>query len=889
MKQGKITDFKLRAGYPTFRTMQNILQQGTGQETPENPDSSLSPGLEFQMDYQPVWKTLTIHPSDIPLLTRPDKNESLHYLGLLVQSASGNLSSGSESARIRHLFLEKMKERISSVSFIENENVVPCTTSQIYDDVLLSQKGKMLLELYQEGYPVPDFCILTSRTYQQDMKARESYLHAAISNLEKMTGEKMGDPDDALIFAMRCATPQYIPGLMPTYLNVGVTKMCLRSLEKKYGLAVTNKIYLNNLQTIFKILMPDPEVHRSRKEALDHETEDIESRISLLFRKIARIDEQILYDAHYQARIFMNVTHGFFSRNQDLIYTFQRGQAIFPSLILQKMVWTVRNQDSYPGVLYSRHPRTGLGMQIESVREIFGEEIMTGSVHAEQREYFNREEIMEDFPAIYQYTPVLPKLEVKLKSPVTIEFAVESFDGASFFAILQLNMSELTGRSTLLTAIDLYQKKIISKKRVIQLIHPYHLRQIFSERIDDESLKSLTFFGYGVSVLPRSAVSTRIYFSMSKALEAKKRGEKVCLCKENFIPSETIFMAELDVIMSMNPLAIHVVTACLGYGIPAFINLKNHSMTLENEAIVNSAGIRISEGDWITVSSKLHSIFIGKANYKPARFQKYLEGHKLEMEPKEERVFINMARAYKAYQEILNTLKSEETMTLSDLVKLIRNDYDHYPQKARDFVNGWFDVHGEYYYIEILKSGLGSHMDQHKIYSLLTTNRKIIFFRNIIRICRKAKISGFSAGAFMLGRFLCQAHPTAFWEAFKPNDVVFLLNEYILFEKYMQVLSEFGERHLSRTKNKILTEDLENITLSSMDPEIFIPLKFHIKDWDAIESQVEPEFDKETRNLIQLLKQPFGSLFNYQASWSFGKLKEICQAENREIPEPTSI
>ena len=585
----------------------------------------------------------------------------------------------------------------------------------------------------------------------------------------------------------------------------------------------------------------------------------------------------------------MRYSHSFFTQNQDLIYTFQRGHATYPALILQKMVWTIRNHDSYPGVLYSRHPRTGLGMQIESRREIFGEEIMTGTVGAEEREYFDRAEIKEEFPAIYHFTPMLPKLEVKLKSPATIEFAVESFENTSLFAILQLNMSELTGRSTLLTAIDLYQKKIISKKRVIQLIRPYHLRQIFSERIDDVSLKSLTLFGYGVSILPRSAVSAKIYFSMAKALEAKKNGEKVCLCKENFIPSETIFMGELDAIMSMSPLAIHVVTACLGYGIPAFINLRNHQIELAENTISNASGIIIHEGDWITVSSKHHCIYLGKANYKPARFQKYLEGIKLEMDSKEEKVFINMSRAYHSYQEILNTLQTEEAMTLPDLIKLIRNDYDQQPQKAVEFVNGWFDAHMEYYFTEIVKSGLGSHLDQHKIYNLLTTERKIQFFKNMILKCQREKLSGFSAGAFMLGRFLCQIHPLLFWRAFSSSDVIFLLNEYVLFEKYMQVLYEFGERHLNRIKNKILTDDLNTITLSKMNTDIFLPLKLCSPDWEAIESRIEPEHEKDTWTLIRFLRQPYGVLVDYKLPWSFDKLKAVCDTEKLEIPYPQAI
>ena len=882
-------EFRLRGYYPNYFSIQQILSHPFDDGTSDGSAGFLLPELEYINQEDQAFQSLPLTKIDIAVLCQPDRAEAQHYLALLIDSLKNDTAAGIKKETIAEHYLEFLQSRFGSVNLTENNSVVPAATRSPYDEILLSQKGKVLLDLYQDGYPVPDFCVLTSHSYQLNAREREDCLQTAILNLEKMTGNRLGDPDHALVFAMRSATPYYIPGLMPTYLNVGVTKLSFRSLERQYGRSVANKIYLNNLQSICQILGPGQEFFRKRKDNCAPEKEDVEERIDYLFRKLTTINEQILYDAHYQVNMFMRVSHSFYTRNQDLIYTFQRGHATYPALILQKMVWTVRNYESYPGVLYSRHPRTGLGMQIESVREIFGEEIMTGTIHAEQREYFDRNEIKEEFPAIYHFTPMLPKLEVRLNSPATIEFAVESFDGISLFAILQLNMSELTGRSTLLSAIDLYQKRIITKKRVIQLIRPYHLRQIFSERIDDVSLKSLTLFGLGVSVLPRSAVSAKIYFSMAKALEVKKRGEKVCLCKENFVPSETIFMGELDTIMSMNPLAIHVVTACLGYGIPAFINLANHGMTLGENAITNKEGVIINEGDWITVSSRHHCIYIGKAKYKPARFQKYLEGKTFEMEEKEETVFINMARAYDSYQEILNTLNTEEAMTLPDLIKLIRNDYDQQPQKAIEFVNGWFDAHMDYYFTEILKSGLGSHLDQHKIYSLLTTSRKILFFKSMIRLCLKDKLSGFSAGAFMLGRFLCQSHPLSFWRAFEPSGIVFLLNEHILFEKYMQVLSEFGERRLNRTKDKLLTDDLSNVTLPSMDPGLFITLKLCSPDWEKVESWISQEHDKETRQIVALLKRPYGALFNYDLPWSFEKLKAICIAENVEIPDEQSV
>jgi hypothetical protein len=881
------TEFRLRAFYPNFYALKQILAESNEQK---KSDSGFpNPEIEIKKPGDLNFQGLPIKNMDVYILSQLNQGESEHYLSLLIASLKGDIQAEEKRERIVGNYLNQLKLKFGNLDFIESELVVPSSTEKTYEEILLSQKGKVLLDLYQEGYPVPDFCVLTSRAYQEDERERDICLQSAISNLEKMTGEKLGDPDSALIFAMRSATPYYIPGLMPTFLNIGVTKLSIRSLERRYGTTAANKIYLNNLQSICQILAPGQDFYRLKKDDYDPNVAETEDRIDYLCQNIERIDGHILHDAQYQVKLFMQYSHSFFTRNADLIYTFQRGHMTFPALILQKMVWTIRNRDSYPGVLYTRHPRTGLGMQIESGREIFGEEIMTGTIRAEEREYFDREEIKEEFPAIYHFTPMLPKLEVKLKSPATIEFGVESNDHISFFAILQLNMSELTGRATLLAAIDLYQKKIISKKRVIQLIRPYHLRQIFSERIDDHSLKSLTFFGDGISILPRSAVSTKIYFSMAKALEAKKKGEKVCLCKENFIPSETIFMGELDAIMSMSPLAIHVVTACLGFGIPAFINLKNHQMSLSENAISNETGIVIHEGEWITLSSKHHCIYVGKANYKPARFQKYLEGVSFELDPKEEKVFINMAKAYLSYQEIVNTFDTEEAMTLPDLIKLVRNDYDQQPQKAIDFVNGWFDLHMDYYYTEILKSSLGSHIDQHKIYNLLTTERRILLFSNMIKKCQKEKLSGFSAGAFMLGRFLCQQHPCSFWRAFNPPDIIFLLNEYVLFEKYMQVLSELGERHLNRTKNKILTEDLNTITLSMMDTGNFLTLKLCSPNWQEIEKQIKTKHEKDTTNLIHLLKQPYGTLIYYDVPWAFERIRVLCDAEKIDVPNAKSI
>ena len=455
--------------------------------------------------------------------------------------------------------------------------------------------------------------------------------------------------------------------------------------------------------------------------------------------------------------------------------------------------------------------------------------------------------------------------------------------------MLQLNQSEVTGRAMLLSAIDLYQKRVISAKRVIELIHPYHLTQVFSDRIDDASFGTMNFFSSGVSVLPRSAVSAKAYFSATEVLEAKKRGEKVCFCKENFIPSDTIVLSEVDAIISLTPAAIHVVTACKGYGIPAFLNLEKEGVVLLEKTMTNSRGITIQEGDWITLSSKKQKIFLGRANYKPARFKRYLAGEELKMEEKERNVFVNMSNAYHQYQDVVNALRYEEIVEVNDLIRLIQNELKEEPEKAKLFVNNWYESKSDLYVQQILSSELGTHKDQHTLYNMLSLDKKVHFFKQAISQCIDKQLKGYTAGTFMLGRFICIKHPIAFWEQFKAKEISFLLSESIFFEKYLHLLNVVGERKINRARKKILNEGLQEIQLQVQNAKIFVTLKLSNPDWKNIQEIISNGYDAGVIQLVENLMQPFGELYNYNTPWSIGELEDICKESGRELPDPEDI
>ena len=192
--------------------------------------------------------------------------------------------------------------------------------------------------------------------------------------------------------------------------------------------------------------------------------------------------------------------------------TLCRGTDDYPSLILQKMICTVRDETAYAGVICSRHTQTGTGIELQTAHNIFGEEMMTGTAEIESTAFDDRETIKELFPAVYHFVPHLPELERDFESPVTIEFAVEATRRYQWFALLQLNETAMAGRAAFTAVVDMHKSGTISRRRVAELIRPYHIKQLTSDTIDQEVFDKLTPFCCGASVLPRSArIGSRVF------------------------------------------------------------------------------------------------------------------------------------------------------------------------------------------------------------------------------------------------------------------------------------------------------------------------------------------------------------------------------------------
>ena len=883
----KVASFRIRASYPNYYMVNLYAKEGMeifnhDSEDPENKLEGNKPGTVIYrlkgeednvQEFPPRWY-------DMYQLLKLRGDEQRQFLELLLSEHFGTISAEDKAALRdnRTAFRQQCIDFVKQNPLYDSDELITTlTTTGNFTDEAISYKGHMLLDLTKNCYPVPDFVILTAKSFNAPEHLPD-LLQKAIRDLEIMTNCRLGDVRNPLVFAIRCAMPQYIPGLMPTLLNIGVTKVAYQALKASFAATMANRVYLSTLHTICEMLGIN---HKYQTTDIKLSEQAQNSRIAELESKIVAAGEKrLITDAHYQALRLTQFVRQFYINNPDLILTFMQGKQAFPSLILQRMVWTIGNDLSYPGVLYSRHSRTGEGKQIESYRNIFGEEIMTGDVTTEDRAYSDRSEIRNQFPAVYHFDPLLKKLESRYKTPVTIEFAVESRPHQlSLFSVLQLNASEMTGRAALISAIDMVNEGLIADRYVPDLIKPYHLRQIISASIDDRTISKLQFFGHGLSVLPRTAISARLCFSVAKAHEYKSKGEHVCLCQSHFVPQDTITLNELDAILSMQPAAIHVVTACRGYGIPAFMDLQSYGISIDGNTIVNSDGIAIAEGDMLTISSKRQNIYKGQAAFKPARFTKYLQGANVELNDEEKVFFSHMKNAYEKYQQIVTSNEVTYITDISKLARLIRCNLQNQPKKAATIVNTWFEQHPKDYIEGVLQSRMGDHNDQSRLFNLLTTEHKIDFFQHVYRLCIDKGISGLTAGSFMIGRFSAHPLPQKMWEALEDDVIAFLLNEYVLYEKYQQVLQEVGEIKLARAHSRIETEGIDNMVLRNFDLTNFIPLLYAKRDWNQIEAALERiEHQDNTHLLVEMLNKPIEEIFDMSTPWKRALVEDTLKA-----------
>ncbi|MFP4030027.1 MAG: PEP/pyruvate-binding domain-containing protein [Desulfococcaceae bacterium] len=108
----------------------------------------------------------------------------------------------------------------------------------------LGNKGHNLVKLHRLGFPVPPGFIITTEvfrcrevieTYPPAAKNFEAQMAHHIRGIEGQTGKRFGDPDNPLLFSVRSGSSISQPGMMDTFLNVGMNEEIAEGLARRTG------------------------------------------------------------------------------------------------------------------------------------------------------------------------------------------------------------------------------------------------------------------------------------------------------------------------------------------------------------------------------------------------------------------------------------------------------------------------------------------------------------------------------------------------------------------------------------------------------------------------------------------------------------------------------
>jgi Phosphoenolpyruvate synthase/pyruvate phosphate dikinase len=110
------------------------------------------------------------------------------------------------------------------------------------NQILLGNKGYFLKKLVSFGFQVPPGFIITTEVFRgydavygykyifRDLAAR---VNKEIDALEKKTGRKFGDRNNPLLLSVRSGATVSLPGMMRSFLNVGINGSIAENLSAK--------------------------------------------------------------------------------------------------------------------------------------------------------------------------------------------------------------------------------------------------------------------------------------------------------------------------------------------------------------------------------------------------------------------------------------------------------------------------------------------------------------------------------------------------------------------------------------------------------------------------------------------------------------------------------
>ncbi|HMK92489.1 MAG TPA: PEP/pyruvate-binding domain-containing protein, partial [Thermoleophilia bacterium] len=486
------------------------------------------------------------------------------------------------------------------------------------DQMTLGFKGLGLKQMTTYGHRVPEGFILTTELFSAmpAMSYRPLYddtiarIRRALADLERRTRLRLGDPSRALLLSIRSGAAISMPGLMTTFVNVGLNDRLAEALSQQPGFewaawdgyrrylqswamsAGIDRDYFDDIMTEFKERF-------GVEQKLDFTPEQMRE-IAFTYKDRAREGGVVFVDDPFAQVVacVLKVLESWDSPHARLYRQYINvAEEWGTAVVVQRMVFGNLGRGSGSGVTFTHNPLEPWGRQVRLFGDFAvcaqGEDLVGGlvfplPVSEAQRlgspTYRGTAHSLErDYPEVYrELLSVARELVAEREyDPQEIEFTFESP-----------------------AAADLY---VLQKRAVVQ------------EQARHAAYFDTTSPNYGEPVAVGMGVSGGAYSGrvavnadQIEQLLAASPTENVVLLRPDTVPEDIAMITQVSGILTARGGATsHAAVTAKRLGKTAVVDCLDLQV-IERQGSARLAGNELQAGDWLSIDGRTGAIFLGR-------------------------------------------------------------------------------------------------------------------------------------------------------------------------------------------------------------------------------------------------------------------------------------
>lgn len=495
-------------------------------------------------------------------------------------------------------------------------------TPEIDNQIFLGSKAYFLKKLMLLGYPIPPGFVFTTEVFRRRNailqnpfmeKEFDLMIRRQIANLEKITGQQFGNPNNPLLLSVRSGTAISMPGAMNTYLNVGLNDQIVESLSKQYNFGWTSwDCYRRFLQSWgmafgvsrdeFDQVMIDFKTTYGVNQKIDFAPAQMRE-MAFAYRDILLSHNIHFKDEPYDQlkQVIFNVFESWYSERAEVYRDYlQIADEWGTAVIVQKMVLGNLHRTSGTGVLFTHAPdveKPGIHIYGDFTLCSQGEDIVAGLVNPmpvterQRKKSFDEKafSLQSAFPGIYKKIQSITEslTEQHGFSHQEIEFTFES-DNPDDLYILQTRDQD---------------------------IRKPDLSYVF-----DCKSSAMKLLGRGIG-LGKGVLNGILAFDMEDLKKYKELPDNKILVRPDTVPDDIGMIFECDGLVTARGgatshaavTAVRLEKTCVVNCTQLVVNEKEKTCTIN--------GYELKSGDKISIDGYLGNIYLGNYRVKLAEIE----------------------------------------------------------------------------------------------------------------------------------------------------------------------------------------------------------------------------------------------------------------------------